>query len=249
LGASTEEAQKSVAAELAHQVIDFLVGGEVRNAVNMPSLSAEAYTQARPYLQLAERLGSLAGQIAGGDYRRVEVCFRGDCRDLPRDAVVVAALLGLLRCVDGGSAANFVNARLLASELGIEVAESAVADSGDHLGLVEVIVAGAVPCTLAGALSPAGVPRLVRWEGLTVDAPPLGDILALRNPDVPGVVGAIGTILGEAGVNIAHISWGRNPATGEALTLINLDGGLPEEVLERIRAHPHILWASPARLP
>jgi hypothetical protein len=102
---------------------------------------------------------------------------------------------------------------------------------------------------VAGWITPAGTPRLARWEGLAVDAVPEGEILLLRNPDVPGVVGAIGTLLGDAGLNIAHITWGRDPDAGEAFTVINLDGSLPPEMLDRIRAHPQVLWAEVVRLP
>jgi D-3-phosphoglycerate dehydrogenase len=234
--------------EIAHQVRDYLLHGEIRNAVNMPSLSADVYARVKPYLDLAERLGSLAGQIAGSP-RRLEVVFRGECMDLPRSPVVAAALVGLLRGAAGGGAVNYVNARLLASEMGIEVEEKAREEAGDHSGLVEVAVEGARACAVAGIVTASGKPRLARWEGLWLDAPPDGHILVLKNPDVPGVVGAIGTLLGDAGLNIAHIAWGRDAASGEAFTLINLDTAIPPEVLERIGRHEKVLWATHVRLP
>jgi D-3-phosphoglycerate dehydrogenase len=249
LGASTEEAQRDVAAQVARQVVDYLVHGEVRNAVNVPSLSADVYAKVRPHVELSRRLGSLAAQLAETGFERITVRFRGDYADLPRSPVVSAALVGVLGTVPGGGAANYVNARLMAAELGIVVEETAAAESGDHPGLLEIVLAGSdAACTVAGRVTHGGAPRLARWDGLGLDAPPAGTMLAARNPDVPGVVGAIGGLLGEAGVNIAHISWGRNRDTGEALTLINVDGDVPEAVLESIRAHDKVRWARLVRL-
>jgi D-3-phosphoglycerate dehydrogenase / 2-oxoglutarate reductase len=249
LGASTEEAQRDVAGEVAEQIRDYLLKGEVRNAVNMPSLSAEAYAQVRPYLDLAERLGSLAGQIVGGSFQRLEVIFRGETGTMPRSPVVSAALVGVLSSSKGGSNVNYVNARLTASELGVEIHDTTVDESGDQPGLVEIALRGKErSASVAGWVTPAGKPRLARWEGLGLDAPPAGDILVLRNPDVPGVVGAIGTLLGDAGVNIAHIAWGRDPASREAFTLINLDGAVSPDLLESICRHPKVLWAKSVRL-
>jgi D-3-phosphoglycerate dehydrogenase len=244
LGASTEEAQRSVAAQIAEQVHAYLIDGEVRNAVNMPSLSAEVYAQVKPYLDLVERLGSMAAQIAGSPFKKVQVTFRGETRSLPRTPIVSASLVGLLGSVEGGSVVNYVNARSAATELEIEVEEKAIGESEDHAGLIEILVQGSDhSCSVAGRVTAAGIPRLARWEGLGVDASPQGDILVLRNPDVPGVVGTIGTILGEAGVNIAHIAWGRDEDSEEALTVINVDAPVTEELLETIREHPHVLWA------
>jgi D-3-phosphoglycerate dehydrogenase len=250
LGASTEEAQITVAGEIAHQVRNYLLGGEIRNAVNMPSLTAEAYTQIKPFLDLGERLGALAGQIAGAPLRSVEVIFHGESSGLPRAPIVSAALVGVLRSVEGGSQTNYVNARLTAKGLGVPAQEKAVDESGDHAGLIEVSVRGGEgSCTVAGWVTAAGKPRLARWEGLGVDVPPSGDILVLRNPDVPGVVGAIGTMLGEAGVNIGHIAWGRDPEKGEAFTLINLDAPMSDALLETIRGHAKVFWARRVKLP
>ena len=250
LGASTEEAQQNVAQEIARQVEDYLLTGEVRNAVNMPSLSAEVYAQVKPFLDLGERLGSMAGQIAAPPFQELQVIFRGESTGLPRTPVVSAVLVGLLGSVEGGSMVNYVNARVTASQLGLNIEEKALGDSGDHAGLLEVSVRGQTQaCTVAGWVTAAGKPRLARWEGLGVDAPPRGDILVIRNPDVPGVVGAIGTMLGEAGVNIAHIAWGRDQKLGEAFTLINLDAPVSDDLLETIRKNPKVMWAKTVTLP
>jgi len=250
LGASTEEAQRSVAAEIADQVLAYLLRGEVRNAVNMPALSAEVYAQVRPYLDLGERLGSLAGQVAGDPATRVLVTFRGACRDLPRVPLVSSVLVGLLGSRGGGSVVNYVNALPVASEIGMAVEEAAVEDAGDHAGLLEVTVLGSErSSTVAGVVTSGGRPRLARWEGLGLDAPATGDLLVLRNPDVPGVVGMIGTLLGNAGLNIAHIAWGRDEASREAFTLIHLDSAVPPGVLEEIRGNERIFWAAAVKLP
>ena len=250
LGASTEEAQRDVAGEVAEQIRDYLLRGEVRNAVNMPSLSADAYGQVKPYLDLAERLGALAGQIVDESFQRLEVIFRGEAASLPRPPIVSAALVGLLGSAKGGSVVNYVNARVAALEAGLNVQDTSRDDSGDHPGLIEVVVKGQQgSSSVAGWITAAGKPRLARWEGLGLDAPPAGDILVLRNPDVPGVVGAIGTLLGEAEVNIAHIAWGRDPVSKEAFTLINLDNAVSPNLLKTICQHPKVLWAKAIRLP
>jgi D-3-phosphoglycerate dehydrogenase len=249
LGASTEEAQLNLAVELARQVRDLLLRGEVRHAVNMPSLSAEARALVRPYLDLGERLGALVAQVLGGG-RSVTVTFRGECMELPRGPVVSAVMVGLLGAGRGGSAVNYVNARLAAAESGLAVEERAMKSAGDHEGLIEVELAGADGMvTVAGGVTAAGNLRLARWDGLALDAPPSGPILLLRNPDVPGVVGVVGTLLGEAGLNIAHIAWGRDEAAGQALTLINLDQPVPDDLFEHIRRHPKVLWAARVHLP
>ncbi len=250
LGASTAEAQEVVAVEIAAQVRDYFRHGEVRNAVNAPSLSAELQERVRPWLDLAERLGGLAAQILQAPPDRAGVVFRGEARDLPRSPVAAAALVGLLNAVRGGTEVNYVNAGLAAGDQGIRVEEKAVAEAGDHPGLVEIAVGGdGRTVTVAGTVTAAGNLRLVRWDGLGLDAPPSGDILVLRNPDVPGVVGTIGTLLGDAGVNIASIAWGRDGASAEALTFINLDGPVGDPLLAAIQGHPKVLWAARVRLP
>jgi D-3-phosphoglycerate dehydrogenase len=145
---------------------------------------------------------------------------------------------------------NYVNARLASSEAGIEIKDTSVKDSGDQSGLIEINVQSTEgTCSVAGWVTAGGKPRLARWEGLGLDAPPAGDILVLRNPDVPGVVGAIGTLLGEAKVNIAHIAWGRDATKREAFTLINLDNAVGADLLATICRHPKVLWAKAIRLP
>jgi D-3-phosphoglycerate dehydrogenase len=250
LGASTEEAQRDVATLVAEQVRDYLLRGEVRNAVNMPSLTAEVYAQIRPYLELGERLGAFAAQLAGPDLQRVEIRFRGTCRDLPRAPVSSSVLVGLLGVRASGDVVNYVNARSFAEELGLAVDEQAVAAAGEHAGLLEVRAEGPEgACTIAGIVTALGTLRLARWEGLGLDAPAEGELLALRNPDVPGVVGVIGTLLGDAGVNIAHIAWGRDAEKHEAFTLIHIDGAVSDTVFAGILEHDQVLWATRVRLP
>ena len=249
LGASTQEAQRDVASQLVEQVIRYFTQGEVQNAVNMPSLSAEMYAQVKPYLDLGERLGSIAGQVLDAPYSKLEVVFRGEAAELPRSAVMASVLIGVLNAVDP-HVANFVNAPLVAKELGIDVSDTTDADSGDYAALIEVRLRGETgSCDIAGAVTPSGKARLAGWQGMAVDAPPAGHMLALSNPDLPGVVGTIGTLLGQAGVNIANISWGRDSKTGIANTLINIDTPLPPKLLSAIQDHDHVLWARMVELP
>jgi D-3-phosphoglycerate dehydrogenase len=248
LGASTLEAQENVAVELAIQVRDYFLTGAIRNAVNMPALSAEAFAQAAPYLDLAERLGFLAGTLRGGKIEKLGFEYLGEAALLPLTAITLAGLKGCLS-TRGGSV-NYVNARVVAAEQGIAVEESFDPAVGDFSNLMRVTVR-----TKEGALTVGGTvlrrnhPRLVTLDDYELDATPAGNLIVLQNDDVPGVVGAIGTLLGEAGINIARINWGRENAAGTALTVISVDEPPAPAVLESMAADPRVRWVKVVRLP
>lgn len=250
LGASTREAQENVSAELARQVLDYFQSGAIRNAVNMPGLSAEAYQKARPYLDLIERLGLLAGSLAPqGSWRRLALDYRGEAANLPLQALTLAGLKGVLSTV-AGEVVNFVNARIKAQELQIEVVESFDPVAGDHSNLIRLTLETESGTTVVeGTVIRSEEPRLVAIDGFELEAVPVGPLIVLRNDDVPGVVGAIGGWLGSAGLNIARISWGRDRPGGTALTVIGLDLPATPEVLATIAADPRVRYVRGVQLP
>jgi D-3-phosphoglycerate dehydrogenase len=250
LGASTKEAQENVSSELARQVLDYFGSGAIRNAVNMPGLSAEAYAKAKPYLDLAERLGLVVGALADkGTWRRLSIEYRGDAADQPLQALTLAALKGVLS-IRAGEAVNFVNARLKAQELDLEIDESFDPVADDHPNRIRVVLEGEeARASVDGHVVRQAEPRLVAIDGFELEAVPAGPLVVLRNDDVPGVVGAIGTALGAAGLNIARISWGRDAAGGTALTVIGLDLPASADVLATLAADRRVRSVTGLVLP
>lgn len=250
LGASTREAQENVSAELARQVLDYFRSGAIRNAVNMPSLSAEAYQKARPYLDLVERLGLLAGSLAhGSGWRRLSLDYRGEAANLPLQALTLAGLKGALS-TRAGEVVNFVNARSKAQEIQMDVVESFDPVAGDQPNRVRLMLETDSGVTSVEGTVIRGVePRLVAMDGFDLEGVLVGPLIVLRNDDVPGVVGAIGGWLGAAGLNIARISWGRDRAGGTALTIIGLDQPATPEVLSTIKADPRVRDVHAVQLP
>lgn len=248
LGASTREAQQNVSTELARQVCDYFLTGAVRNAVNMPSLSAEAYEQVAPFLELVERMGQLAASLAQGALRKIRFEYQGEVAGLPLPPITLAGLKGCL-ATRAGDAVNYVNARLMAGEQGIEISETLAAESEDYSSLVHLSVTAAdTGCRLSGTLIRGGA-RIVAIDGYELDAVPAGPLIVLENSDVPGVVGAIGTLLGDAGINIARINWGRDGAGDTALTIIHVDSLPAESLLAAMRADARVRRAFAVTLP
>jgi len=239
LGASTDEAQVAVAVALAEQMVDCLVHQQIRNAVNAPSLSRELRDALGPFLNLAERLGALVGQLAPAHIDRLHVAMAGVVPAHPGRPVLLAALRGLLRQAVG-EAVNDVNGPLLAEERGIRLAEERSEQAGDFTSLLTVTVSGpGGEVRAAGTLLGAREPRLVRLNQFELDAVPEGPMLMVRNRDVPKVIGHVGLTLGDAGLNIARMALSR-AANGEALSLLNLDSPASAEVLDRLRALPAV---------
>jgi D-3-phosphoglycerate dehydrogenase len=254
---STAEAQEEVGTLIAQQVRDFLAEGIIRNAVNLPSLSAEQYRRVRPYLALAERLGALAAQVIAGRIGRVRITCAGELAELSTHLLRSAVLQGMLNCVLEEKA-NLVNAPALAAARGIVVDERACRREQGFPDTLEVLVSAedaAPPArefAVEGTVLPAAAgtsPRTLAIDGIPLEAPLEGTILFTRNRDVPGVIGQMGTVLGNCGVNIATFSLGRRAHGGEALALVGLDGDVPETVLQPIRAVPAVLEAKLVRLP
>jgi D-3-phosphoglycerate dehydrogenase len=241
LGASTEQAQVNVSVAIAEQIRDYLVSDVVRNAVNMPSISREAASQIRPYLQLGEKLGRFHGQLCTGSIEQIEIEYSGDAARLDVAPITVAVLKGLLEAVSDH--VNMVNAPVLAQERGIKVIESKASRSADFTTAISTRVTGCDDRLIVGAVFQSGQPRIVRIDDFMLEAIPEGPTLLILNRDQPGVVGIVGTILGTAGINISRMQLALQRERGEAAMLVNVDAAPPEAVLEKLRALPNVISA------
>jgi len=248
LGAATGEAQVQVAVDIAHQVADFLIDGTIRHAVNIPALSVKELEVLGPHLALGEKLGQLAAQLIGEAPTQVKVSFAGDSAKLNSEPIIASVLRGLL----SGFLAqklNYVNAPFLARERGITVTETRSRETTDYVNMLTVTVSTRGGShEVAGAVIGNRALRMVRIDGYRIEAAPEGYFLVLHNHDVPGVVGAIGTILGQAGINIAGLELGRDRAGGTALSLVEVDGPVSAGMLERLKTIPAITSASLIKL-
>ncbi|MEO5586575.1 MAG: phosphoglycerate dehydrogenase [Novosphingobium sp.] len=231
LGASTNEAQVNVALQVAEQLSDYLVNGGVTNALNMPSLSAEEAPKLKPYMALAEKLGSLVGQLTTGSIARISIHTEGAATELNIKPIAAAVLSGFLRVQS--DTVNMVNAPYLAKERGIEVREIKTEREGDYHTLVRVSVkTDAGERSVAGTLFNNKEPRLVELFGIKVESDLAGPMMYIVNEDAPGFIGRIGTLLGENGINIGTFNLGRHAAGGEAVLLLSVDSPVPAEVVD-----------------
>ncbi|WP_232686833.1 phosphoglycerate dehydrogenase [Halobacterium zhouii] len=239
LGASTRAAQEHVATATADQVVAALHEEPVVNALNAPSVEESAFDRIRPYVDLAETAGKVAAQLFDGRVERIDVRYEGDVAEENVELVTASAQQGVFAPLEWN--VNAVNAPRVAEERGIEVTESKTRQSEDFQSLVSVTVGDSEnDLTVSGTLYAGDDPRLVKIDGYRVDAIPHGHMLAARNRDEPGVIGFVGTVLGDAGVNIAGMFNARETIGGEALTVYNLDEPVPEDALEELLADDRI---------
>ncbi|RUM33981.1 MAG: phosphoglycerate dehydrogenase, partial [Desulfobulbus sp.] len=249
LGASTTEAQENVASAIAEQMADYLLKGAVRNAVNVPSVSDEVLAKIGPYITLGEMLGSLHMQIARGSVEEVNLEFSGELADQDTGPVTVAFLKGLFTPILQ-DAVNFVNAPLIAKERGIKVVEAKTQQSSDFTNLVRITVkTNEGSNMLAGTVFGKQEPRLVRLNSFCLEALPAGPMLLVYNKNVPGVIGALGTTLGEGGVNISRMTVGRQQVSEQNIILLNTDTQVPPELLSQVTQLDHIDSAMALQLP
>jgi len=241
LGASTEQAQINVSVAVAEQVRDYLLEGIVRNAINVPSLSPELMTEMRPYLRLAEKLGRFQGQLSSGAIQQVEVEYAGDVAELRVAPITIAVLKGLLESIS--DRVNLVNAPIIAQEHGIKLIESKASHSPDFASSISVRVKGTVERLIAGAVFHGGQPRIVRIDKFMLEAIPEGPTLLIQNLDQPGVVGTVGTVLGEGQINISRMQLALDNERQEAAMLVNIDRIPSDAVLEKLRSIPQIVTA------
>ena len=239
LGASTNEAQVNVALQVAEQMADYLVSGGVTNALNMPSLSAEEAPKLRPYMVLAQKLGSLVGQLAHDDLDNLAIEVEGAAAELNIKPITAAVLSGFMRRFS--DAVNMVNAPYLARERGLDIREVRHDKEGDYHTLVRVTVNTSQGSrSVAGTLFGNGEPRLVEIFGIALEAELEANMLYIVNEDAPGFIGRIGSLLGEAGLNIGTFHLGRRAAGGEAVLLLSIDESISEDVLASARKLPGV---------
>lgn len=249
LGASTSEAQENVASAIAEQVADFLLKGAVRNAVNVPSVSDDVLAKVGPYISLGEMLGSLHMQIARGSVEEVHLEFSGDLAEEDIGPVSVAFLKGLFTPILQ-DAVNFVNAPLIAKERGIRVVEAKTQQPADFTNLLRIRVkTNQGENMLAGTVFGKKEPRLVRLNSFRLEALPAGPMLLVYNKDVPGVIGALGTTLGQNGVNISRMTVGREEASNQNVILLNTDTLVDDKLLAVVAALNDIDDAMVLELP
>jgi D-3-phosphoglycerate dehydrogenase len=241
LGASTEQAQVNVAIAIAEQVRDYLVDGIVGNGLNVPSISKELFQQIHPYLRLAEKLGRFQGQLCKGSIEKIEIEYSGEAAGLEVGPMTVSVLKGLLESIS--DEVNLVNAPSLAEQHGIEVVESKTNQSRDFASAIATRVTGCENRFIVGAIFHGRQPRIVRLDDFMLEAIPEGSTLYLQNHDQPGVVGNVGTVLGEGGINISRMQLGLVVERGVAAMLVNIDRAPSDDVMERLRNLPHMISA------
>lgn len=240
LGASTAEAQVNVAIDVAEQIRDVLLGLPARSAVNIPGLTPSVMEKLKPYLQLAETLGNLVGQLAGGRVDRFNVRLQGDLATAQSQPIVVASLKGLLSQALR-ERVNYVNAAIEAKERGIHVTETKDASVSDYSGALHLSVHGSLgEHSVTGVLQSDGEIRVTNLDGFPLNLPPSGHMLFTLHRDMPGIIGQIGSMLGNFNVNIASMQVGRKIVRGNAVMALSLDDPLPEGLLEEITSIPGI---------
>ena len=244
LGASTTEAQENVALQIAEQMSDYLIKGAVSNAINMPSITAEEAPRLKPFVKLAEVLGAFVGQVTEDPIKEVEILFDGSTATMNTRALISAALAGLIR--PQVADVNMVSAPIMAKERGIIVAEVRRDKSGVFDGYIKLTVKTERKTrSIAGTCFSDHKPRFIQIKGINLDAEVGQHMLYTTNADVPGIIGLLGTICGNAGINIANFQLGRNRPGGDAIALLYLDAPFPEDVLAELRAHKSIDSAKP----
>ena len=242
LGASTDEAQVNVAIQVAEQLSDYLLDGAVVNALNMPSVSAEEAPRLAPYMKLAAQLGSFAGQLTESDLKSVTIEYAGHASELNSKPLSAALLQGLLAPML--DSVNMVNAPVMASERGIELSEVRTERAGDYQTLIRLtVVTNKQARSVTGTLFGGNRPRVIDVKGVPLEAELRSHMLYVTNKDKPGLIGLLGTVLGDAGLNIATFQLGRTEAGGDAIALVEVDQAVPAAVLAQVAALPNVVQA------
>ncbi|MBI3805017.1 MAG: phosphoglycerate dehydrogenase [Nitrospirae bacterium] len=248
LGAATNEAQENVAWAIAEQVVDFLVRNVVRYAVNLPSISADLLPKVQPYVELAEKMGAFLGQTAEGGIEKVTIEYHGEAADLQTSPITLAAVKGLLAPILEETV-NYVNAPSIAKERGIEVNEAKSSDAGNFASLVTIRVkAGTQTKAVSGTIFNKKEPRFIEIDSMSLEVIPEGDMLYLFNEDKPGVIGGIGQLLAKNQINISRMQLGREKPGGKAISVVGIDGVVSPQVLQEIKALPHVLSVKRVKL-
>jgi len=246
LGAATTEAQENVALQIAEQMSDYLLRGAISNAVNFPSITAEEAPRLKPFISLAEKLGSFAGQLTETGLRKVQLSYEGEVARMNTKALTSAAIAGLLRPMLQD--VNVVSAPIVAKDRGIVVEEVTREAAGDYESLITVTVQTQTQTRgVSGTVFADGRPRIVNIKGIRMDAEFGPSMIYITNLDKPGFIGRFSSTLGDAGINIATFHVGREAPGGNAVALIEIDGELPPDVLAKVRALPQVQQARPLK--
>lgn len=239
LGASTEEAQENVALQVAEQMSDFLLSGAVSNAINMPSVSAEDAPKLHPYMKLVEQLGSLAGQLQSTDVQEINIDYEGDVAALNIKPLTSLLLAGFLK--PALETVNIVSAPARAKERGITLSETVRDDAQDFHTLVRLSVKSKDGVFIvAGTLFNGQHPRIVDIDGVPIETDITENMLFIQNKDQPGLIGSLGTLLGNAHINIAGFRLGRVPGKTQAIALVSVDDPVPSDLVKEIQALPQV---------
>ncbi|MEL7128757.1 MAG: phosphoglycerate dehydrogenase [Pseudomonadota bacterium] len=252
LGAATNEAQENVALQVAEQMSDYLLTGAVTNALNMPSVTADEAPRLKPFTELAEKLGSFAGQISDFGFHEVVIEYEGEVSELNRKPITAAALAGLLRASRGD--VNMVSAPAILTESGVKLTETKTEESPVYDSLIRIKVLTKQTAnaqqggwrTLAGTVT-AGRPRIVEVKGMALEGDFSPVTLYINNLDKPGFIGALGAMLGEADINIATFHLGRTDDGGEAIALVGVDTEPPAELVDRLCAMERVRYVKSLR--
>lgn len=248
LGASTSEAQVNVAIEIAHAVSDALLGKGIRNAANFPSLSEEAFKAIEPYMDLGERMGKFLSQLVQGRLEQLTITYSGAVTAQKVAPVTMALAKGLLTPAFGHSV-NSINALDMAKERGINIQEIVSNKEVEYVNRINAEVkTDKEKFSMWGTLSSNNQPRIVKINSVYVEAIPDGHMLFINNNDKPGIVGAVGTILADENINIAGITFGREKQGGLAVSIVNVDSQIPENVIEKLRGTKNILLVKTVKI-
>src|SRR3989338_728098 len=244
LGAATGEAQENVATEIAAQIVDFLVNGTITNAVNVPSVSGEMLKVMQPYISLAEKLGGLQGQLTDRLPQELTIEYRGDVTRFDGQPLTAALLKGFLSAMigDTNTTVNYVNAPYIAKDRGLKIVESKVSEHQDFSSLITLTVkSDREQSVVSGTIFGKTNPRIVQWNEFYLEASPEGQILVIYNEDVPGVIGMIGTYLGEKKINISRMQLGLGAKAKKAVGFFNVEGGVTPEIVAGLKKLKHII--------
>ncbi|MGL4636443.1 MAG: phosphoglycerate dehydrogenase, partial [Beijerinckiaceae bacterium] len=239
LGASTNEAQENVALQVAEQMSDYLLRGAITNAVNFPSISAEEAPRVKPFVALAEKLGSFLGQLTESSVKAIRIVYEGKVTELNTKPMTAAAIAGVLRPFL--SEINMVNAAAIAKDKGVVIEETMRESQGDIESRIKIYVdAEDMTRHAAGTVMSDGIPRIVEIRDIKVEAAFAPHMIYIRNADKPGFIGAFGSLLGDAGVNVATFNLGRDKAGGDAICYVAVDDRVDDALLTRVEAIPQV---------
>ncbi len=249
LGASTQDAQENVAVAVANQIGDYLVHGSIRNAVNFPSVSADVLPVLQPYISLGEKLGSFVSQNFGESLKEITIEYKGTIAELSLESITIAVLKGILTPMLKETV-NYINAPLIAKERGIEVKEITTDDAGDyHSMLIVKLKSGKKESVASGILHGKKEPRIIEIDNYIVEIFPEGELLVISNNDKPGLIGNIGSLMGDNNINIARMHFGRQKQGGKAISVVSVDTPVSKAVLSKIKKLPNVLSVKQIHLP